>query len=52
MADSTVTLPVYHCLRCGHQWIARQPGTKAPGTCPRCRSPYWAKPRKEKEGMR
>lgn len=35
------------CLRCGHTWIPRQ--QKEPKTCPKCRSPYWNKHRKEQE---
>lgn len=33
------------CLRCGHSWL-RRCLTKIPGTCPRCCSPYWNRPRK------
>ena len=32
------------CERCGHQWIPRIEET--PGTCAKCRSPYWNRPRK------
>lgn len=31
-----------HCLRCGHSWTAR---TAEPLYCPKCKSPYWDKPR-------
>lgn len=27
------------CMRCGHEWIQRT--RHAPGTCPKCRNPYW-----------
>lgn len=37
----------YRCLRCGHEWIPR--GSKPPGTCPGCKSPYWNKPRQRSE---
>ena len=33
------------CLRCGHSWLRRSLA-KIPGTCPRCCSPYWNRPRK------
>jgi len=33
------------CLRCGHSWLRRSLA-KLPGTCPRCCSPYWNRPRK------
>ena len=32
------------CLRCGHEWV---PNITNPITCPKCKSPYWNKPRKE-----
>lgn len=40
----------YLCERCGYRWASRN-GTgyrdsKDPGNCPRCKSPYWNKPRK------
>ncbi len=37
-------LPRLHCLRCGHEWIPRS--ERKPGTCPKCNSPYWDRPRK------
>jgi len=33
------------CLRCNHSWL-RRCLAKLPGTCPRCCSPYWNRPRK------
>lgn len=33
------------CLRCGHGWNPRKP--KKPTICPKCKSPYWDKPRKK-----
>ncbi len=33
------------CLRCSHSWLRRSLA-KIPGTCPRCCSPYWNRPRK------
>ena len=33
------------CLRCDHSWLRRSLA-KIPGTCPRCCSPYWNRPRK------
>ena len=32
------------CFRCEHSWIPRN--TEQPETCPKCKSPYWSKPRK------
>ena len=37
-------LPVLRCLRCAHAWTPRGDGTP-PLTCPKCRSPYWNRPR-------
>ena len=36
-------LKQYGCKRCGHTWIPRK---EKPITCPKCRSPYWDKERK------
>ena len=35
-------LPTLTCKRCGHKWIPR---ILAVTVCPKCRSPYWKKPR-------
>jgi len=32
------------CERCEHQWVARD--KSEPMVCPKCKSPYWNKPRK------
>jgi len=39
-------LPILECLRCGHTWRPRT--DKLPAVCPnpKCKSPYWNKPRK------
>lgn len=39
-----VKLDGYICERCGHKWIARS--SEEPCVCPKCKSPYWNKPRK------
>jgi len=33
----------YQCLRCGNKWTPR---TENPKQCPKCKSPYWNKPKK------
>ena len=33
----------YRCERCGHEWLPRN--DQAPKVCPKCKSPYWDKPR-------
>lgn len=35
------------CLRCAHSWWPRN--LKPPKVCPKCKSPYWAIPRKPKK---
>lgn len=37
---------ILSCLLCKHEWIKR--GEKKPNTCPKCKSPYWSKPRIKK----
>jgi hypothetical protein len=42
----------YRCERCGHAWLPRKPEPgqpeREPRTCPKCKSPYWNVPRKQK----
>ena len=33
------------CERCWHRWVPRQPNTPEPKNCPKCKSPYWNRPR-------
>ena len=46
-AVEKVPLMGYRCLRCGHEWLPR--ADKPPKVCPnpKCKSPYWYKPRKD-----
>jgi hypothetical protein len=37
---------VFQCERCEHKWLPREP-KKPPTTCPKCKSPYWNKPRQD-----
>jgi predicted Zn-ribbon and HTH transcriptional regulator len=39
-----VTIKGYQCERCGHIWAPREDET--PKVCPKCKSPYWDRPRK------
>ena len=41
-----VTLDGYRCERCGHEWVPRNKA-EAPKVCPKCKSPYWDRPRRE-----
>ena len=45
MGKIKITLDGYQCERCKHQWIPR--GKQNPIICPRCKSPYWDKPKKK-----
>lgn len=45
---SKITVTLYTCERCEHKWIPREAiaGTEAlPTVCPKCKSPYWNRPR-------
>lgn len=33
----------YRCERCEHTWVPRE--ESSPTVCPKCKSPYWNKPR-------
>lgn len=37
----------YRCERCDHEWVPRS--EVAPRVCPKCKSPYWDRPRKKDE---
>jgi hypothetical protein len=37
------------CERCNYEWIPRNLQVE-PEMCPKCKSPYWNKPRKEGKG--
>lgn len=36
----------WRCERCSHEWVPREKQNE-PKVCPKCKSPYWAKPRRE-----
>jgi hypothetical protein len=40
-----VRLLGFRCERCGHEWLPREVDQQ-PQTCPKCKSPYWHRPRK------
>ena len=37
----------FKCQRCGHKWIPHDPD-KPPRTCPKCKSPFWDRKRRNK----
>jgi len=41
-----IILKGYQCERCGHKWVPRNE-KEHPRVCPKCKSPYWDKPRKK-----
>jgi predicted Zn-ribbon and HTH transcriptional regulator len=46
MAKRRITIYIYTCERCGHEW---QPRKKVkPTICPKCKSAYWDRPRRKK----
>lgn len=44
MAEIKIQVIAYKCERCKHQWLPRNKET--PIICPKCKSPYWNRPRK------
>jgi len=40
-----ITVMGFRCERCGHEWIPRD-SEYEPATCPKCKSPYWNRPRR------
>jgi predicted Zn-ribbon and HTH transcriptional regulator len=44
-----VQVDAWKCERCEHVWLPRDPDTK-PRVCPKCKSPYWDRPRRAKPG--
>lgn len=47
MARVPITVMGYRCERCGHEWLPRGDLEQDPKVCPKCKSPYWNRPRKE-----
>lgn len=56
MAKDWIKVRSFVCERCGHEWIPRVPLEELksgkikeePVICPKCKSPYWNKPKKNK----
>lgn len=46
MARVPITVMGYRCERCEHEWIPRGDSEEEPAVCPKCKSPYWNRPRK------
>ena len=45
MAKVPITVMGYQCERCFHEWVPRDFDAE-PRVCPKCKSPYWNRPRK------
>lgn len=41
-----VKLDGWRCERCSHTWVNRV-ATVHPKVCPKCKSPYWDRPRRQ-----
>lgn len=46
MARVPITVMGYRCERCEHEWIPRGSSDDEPRVCPKCRSPWWNRPKK------
>ena len=44
----TIKITIEGCERCGYKWIPRNK-EENPRVCPKCKSPYWDKPKKKKK---
>jgi len=40
-----IVLMGWRCERCAHEWFPRDKVSE-PKVCPKCKSPYWDRPRK------
>lgn len=46
MARVPITVMGFRCERCSHEWLPRGDLEQEPRVCPKCKSPYWNRPRK------
>ena len=40
-----ITVEGYMCERCTYAWVPKRRTATEPKVCPKCKSPYWNKPR-------
>lgn len=45
MGKVKMTVWGWRCERCEHEWLPREQGQDPPRVCPKCKSPYWNRPR-------
>jgi hypothetical protein len=50
MAKVQILVWGYRCERCAHEWVPRT--DEEPRVCPKCKSPYWSRPRKGAKSAR
>ena len=43
-----ITQTGFRCERCEHEWVPRDIKIE-PVVCPKCKSPYWNRPRQDAE---
>lgn len=46
MAKVQIQVWGYRCERCEHEWVPREKD-RDPRVCPKCKSPYWDRPRRD-----
>ena len=42
----------WKCERCEHEWLPREQGQPEPRVCPKCKSPYWNRPRVQRKAAK
>lgn len=50
MGRVPITVMGCQCERCGYEWLPRGENLE-PRVCPKCKSPYWNKPKKDTAPM-
>ena len=45
VAGANINLIGNKCYRCGHEWLPRNKNSQS-RVCPKCKSPYWDRPKK------
>jgi predicted Zn-ribbon and HTH transcriptional regulator len=46
VAKVPITVMGFRCERCSHEWVPRGGVEEEPRVCPKCRSPWWSRPKK------
>jgi predicted Zn-ribbon and HTH transcriptional regulator len=41
-----VMIEGWQCERCGHRWVPREGMNHPARCCPKCKSPFWDRPRR------